>query len=113
MMYNDDYTAEYFAFEESLSKRFFKPVSSKVKDYAIGFVLGDNVSVSLKEELYSYIDNRFEKLGTCILWNKAEELIKILTKYGVKIGSKEAIIKRDAVLTSKNQKVAPKVTFSI
>lgn len=109
----DGYTEEYFAFEDSLSRRFFKPVSSKVKDYAIGFVLGDNVSNSLKKELYSYIDNRFEKLGTCILWDKTEELSKILTKYGVKIGSKEAIIQRDAVLTSKNPKIAPKVTFSI
>ena len=109
----DGYTGEYIAFEEALSKRFFKPVSSKVKDYAIGYVLGNEVSSPLKEELYSYIDKQFEKLGTCILWDKTSELNTILAKHGVTIGSKEAIIKRDVVLTTKDKTISPKVTFSI
>ncbi len=108
----DGYTEEYLAFETSLSKRFFKPLPLKIKDYAILYVLGE-VSSSLKEELYSYIDKRFEKLGTCILWDKTPELCQLLVNHGITIGSKEAIIKRDVVLTSKDKKAVPRVTFSI
>ena len=108
MMY-DSYTGEY---NFSSQRCFFGPISPALKDYAITYVFGE-VSSSLKEELDSYIDRRFEKLGTCILWDKNPELNKILKKYDVLIGSKEAIIKKDVVLTSKNQKIAPKVTFSI
>ncbi len=105
----DNYIGEY---DFGSQKHFFYPISPAIKDYAISYVLGE-VSSSLKEELYHYIDKRFEKLGTCILWDKNPELCQLLAKHGVSIGSKEAIIQRTSVLTTENPKFTPKCTFSI
>ena len=87
-------------------------VPETLKDSAIFFLvpsLSEQSNVEAINEISNFIDSKFKRLHTCVLYRFNEEFMRILSKYDLSIGDKEIIINDGAVLGTDDFRKDPKV----
>ncbi len=85
-------------------------VPKEVKGSVISFLFpGLEQSEAAFSEISSFIDSKFKRLHTCVLYRLNEDFMRILSKYDLSVGDKEVIINDGTVLATDDLRKDPNV----